>query len=67
MSVNHTQDAFSSSIPTLTASNFNAMQNLATASAFNFNFNSFIKGSIATQSFVYFTITNGQSSRQASL
>ena len=58
LSISHTQDAFSASIPALTASTYNAMQGMNAHSAFTFNFDSFLKGSIATQSYVSFTIVN---------
>jgi hypothetical protein len=58
LTMSHAQDAFSASIPALTASTFNGMQKMKSNAAFTFNFNSFIKGSLATQSFVFFTITN---------
>ena len=58
LSMSHTQDAFSASIPALTAATYNGMQGMNSTAAFTFNFNSFITGTAASQSYVFFTLTN---------
>jgi len=58
VSMSHTTDAFSASIPALAPATFTGMQAMNARNAFTFSFNSFIIGSIATESDVFFTITN---------
>ncbi len=58
VSLSHTTDAFSASIPAYSPATFTGMQGMNARSAFVFNFNSFIKGNVANTSNVWFTLTN---------
>lgn len=57
--LNYTTDAFTSAIPALNATSFNALNGLNPSTALTIGFNPFTVNPLASQGFTFFTIFNG--------